>query len=169
MPMAKHNNNWPEPTELTPCGLPASFFSQFKLTCVAESQKADPPMPSTAECIARFERANPGYLRDHYATSHDDNDYILHLQKQPWHEIARRIDFEILAKAFTFEELVRHWWNDFVMSSISEELHNNPSYMIFRKIHNSLWHWGWEADWNLFVNSFYALQRFDFGLEGFQS
>lgn len=136
------------PPELTQWGFPLSYYRQFSLT-------AEQPALSPQEAHARFESTFPGYIDDYYERYFD------------WQQHYRYFPWDMLRKAFTFEECLRMWWSDVIMSGISDELDKNPGLMLFHKIKNSLWHWGHTENWACYVKWFHALLNFDFGVPGF--
>lgn len=171
----RDREDYPKPAELTPWGLPASFFRQFELTYAPANKvkRNEVPAPSDEGAMARFRVANPGKLEEYEEPArvevYNGTTYNCPAIKFNWHERYRDLGWDRLAKAFTFEEMLRFWWNDCVMSDISEELNNNPAYMLFHKISSSMWHWGWKDDWNLYVRYFHDILNFDFGIPGFET
>ena len=119
-----------KPIELTAHGMPLAFYQQFNLNYVDDSQSALPPYSPT-EATNIFRQANPGVLEDRFEDLHCN---IRFKWDQEWF----CLKLENLMKAFTLEELLRFQHCSSIMSDISEEMHTNPKYMIFRKIKSSL-------------------------------
>lgn len=153
----KEFEEYEKPPELTTLGYKLSYFKQFTMTAAIDP---DNPRLDDNRAKFRFETANPGHLGEYYEPDQ--------LERARWLDVARYLPWGMLAKAFTFDELLKHWWSDVVTSTISDELENNPAYMFFSKLSNSMWHWGTKKDWNTYVKFFYAATNLDIGLPGFE-
>lgn len=161
----RYSEDYPKPPELTQWGFPASFY-KLALTPVPADRVATPNLLTEAECFARFRKANPGRIEGYEDDGHRCMRYG---NPTKWEDICHWLDIKDLEKAFTFEELLRMFWGHYVQSEFSEETEKNPAYMLFRKVKNGMWHWGWVDDYNKFVRGFNAIRSFDFGVDGFET
>lgn len=83
-----------------------------------------------------------------------------------WLDHWRRAPYELLAQAFSFEELVRLWSNSVVQSDLADHIEKKEP--LLWKLSNSHWQYGCSRNYNLLVNHMNALRRLDLGLPDFE-
>lgn len=76
------------------------------------------------------------------------------------------IPVAVLSQVFTFEELVRIWYDSVIMSELSEWFEKEHPFLW--KIQNCEWQYGYRHNWNLFVDHLNGLKRLKLDLPGFE-
>lgn len=151
-------DEFPQPAEATPEGIPLSFYSRYDLAETPESTRDD---HGVENCIERFHAANPDY----------EDCYGLRAPEE-WRQYWHRILFRHLAIAFSFDELLRLNHSTGITNGVYDRLHYDPALWVFEKIRGSLWRTGRTSTypgWKTYVRYFNELRSFDFGLPGFET
>lgn len=82
-----------------------------------------------------------------------------------WERHWHHVPYDLLARAFTREELIRLWHNSVCMSKLSEHLERHES--LVWKVQHSLWRYGCARDYNRFVACLNGLGRISADLPDF--
>lgn len=84
-----------------------------------------------------------------------------------WENHWRYTSYELLSKAFSFEELCMLWRGSSIESHLSRYIEGNHPFLA--KVENSLYRFGYSKDWNKLVRGVDGICRLGFlGLEGFE-
>lgn len=141
------------------------------LTWPLEPTASDPAAPLIESPAPRFYARFPSYVNAYKADNQDLEGW--------WTSGWRSIPHKMMAKVFTPDELMRFVWGSPVQSAVGDYFQNwkaswreetEPPDIyahVLWKVRNSMWHWGWTDDYNMFVKLYTGLRHLTFG-EGFE-
>jgi hypothetical protein len=74
-----------------------------------------------------------------------------------WNEYYRRVDYDMLRSVFSFEELVKFWQGDVILSSIC--YHIEEQHPVLNKVSHCHWRYGSDRTYNGVVSAINGLRR----------
>lgn len=117
------------------------------------------PVLGVDEPEERLRAAAREWIWDHYGDERSGKDYFV--WKESWH----RVPFEVLSKAFTFDELVSLWFHQVLDSEINKHITENLH--VIWKVQHSLWKYGGH-NYGRFLLMLAGLRRFAIDMPDFQ-
>lgn len=114
--------------------------------------------PTDEDATRRLWAAAPEWMQEKYIYKGED----WFVWKEQWHYVP----YEVLAKAFTHDELIRIWYDSFTSSRVDKHLEEHEE-LIWKVCHTIYCYGGFVRDYDRFIACFECLRRFHVGLPDF--
>lgn len=144
-----------DPEPIIPAQIP------YRLTEIPEGASRDPAKTFLTDAEERFRRHPDGaaWIAEHFEEDEQ-------LYRFRWDQHWSRIDYPLLAKVFTFDELLYLWVSAFTMTELGTHIEKQEP--LLWKVQNALWQYGAERGFNAIARTMNGLRRVSIDLPGFE-